>query len=195
MQAGFAFLEAGLTRMKNVGHIAAKNVLVLRDRVDRLLPRRVRDRVRRRRQRHRRRLRVRPLGRRAAVGRCGAVLMVQRHPWRGRLHVRSRLRRGVAGDRLGRDGGAHEALGVLRLRGRVHAHLLRHIALDLEPRRVAVRQGHAGLRRLHRRPLSGSARRPGGGDPARSEARQVRPGPQAERDPRSQHGVHHARAC
>ena len=29
MQAGFAFLEAGLTRMKNAGHIAAKNVLVL----------------------------------------------------------------------------------------------------------------------------------------------------------------------
>jgi ammonium transporter, Amt family len=29
MQAGFALLEAGLTRMKNVGHIAAKNVLVL----------------------------------------------------------------------------------------------------------------------------------------------------------------------
>ena len=24
MQAGFAFLEAGLTRMKNVGHIAAR---------------------------------------------------------------------------------------------------------------------------------------------------------------------------
>jgi Amt family ammonium transporter len=29
MQAGFAFLEAGLCRMKNVGHIAAKNALVL----------------------------------------------------------------------------------------------------------------------------------------------------------------------
>ncbi len=29
MQAGFAFLEAGLTRMKNVGHVAAKNVLLL----------------------------------------------------------------------------------------------------------------------------------------------------------------------
>ena len=28
MQAGFALLEAGLTRMKNVGHVAAKNVLV-----------------------------------------------------------------------------------------------------------------------------------------------------------------------
>ena len=26
MQAGFAFLEAGLTRMKNVGHIAATSV-------------------------------------------------------------------------------------------------------------------------------------------------------------------------
>ena len=32
MQAGFAFLEAGLTRMKNVGHIAAKNVARPRDR-------------------------------------------------------------------------------------------------------------------------------------------------------------------
>src|SRR5204863_4478751 len=28
MQAGFAFLEAGLTRMKNAGHIAGKNVLI-----------------------------------------------------------------------------------------------------------------------------------------------------------------------
>src|SRR6266699_1826585 len=28
MQAGFAFLEAGLTRMKNVAHIAGKNVLI-----------------------------------------------------------------------------------------------------------------------------------------------------------------------
>ena len=28
MQAGFAFLESGLTRMKNAGHIAAKNVLI-----------------------------------------------------------------------------------------------------------------------------------------------------------------------
>ena len=29
MQAGFAFLEAGLTRMKNVGHIAAKNLSLI----------------------------------------------------------------------------------------------------------------------------------------------------------------------
>ena len=46
MQAGFAFLEAGLTRMKNVGHIAAKNVLVLAIASTRLLRGRLRDRVR-----------------------------------------------------------------------------------------------------------------------------------------------------
>ena len=28
MQAGFAFLEAGLCRMKNAAHVAAKNVLI-----------------------------------------------------------------------------------------------------------------------------------------------------------------------
>ena len=33
MQAGFAFLEAGLTRMKNVGHVAAKNVLIFAHRI------------------------------------------------------------------------------------------------------------------------------------------------------------------
>ena len=49
MQAGFAFLEAGLTRMKNVGHIAGKNVLIFGDLLDRLLGGRVRDRLRRRR--------------------------------------------------------------------------------------------------------------------------------------------------
>ena len=66
MQAGFAFLEAGLTRMKNVGHIAGEERADPRDRVDRLLPRRLRARVRRRRQRPRRRLRLLPVGRRAA---------------------------------------------------------------------------------------------------------------------------------
>ena len=55
--------------MKNVGHIAAKNVLIFALALDRLLPRRVRDRLRRRRQRPRRRLRLRPVGRRAAVDR------------------------------------------------------------------------------------------------------------------------------
>ena len=49
-----------------------------RDRLDRLLLRRVRDGVRRRRQRLRRRLGLLPVGRRAAHDRRGAVLVVQR---------------------------------------------------------------------------------------------------------------------
>ena len=53
MQAGFAFLEAGLTRMKNAGHIAGKNVLIFARLLDRLLDGRVRARVRRRQRRHR----------------------------------------------------------------------------------------------------------------------------------------------
>ena len=89
-----------------------------RDRVDRLLLRRVRHRVRRRRQRPRRRLGLLPVGRRAAHDRRGAVLVVQRDPGGGGLPVRGRVRGRLAGDRLGRDGGAHAAVGVLRLRRR-----------------------------------------------------------------------------
>ena len=39
MQAGFAFLEAGLTRMKNAAHIAGKNVLIfiVEDRLEQLV--------------------------------------------------------------------------------------------------------------------------------------------------------------
>ena len=51
MQAGFAFLEAGLTRMKNAGHIAGKNVLIFARLLDRLLGGRLRDRLRRRQRR------------------------------------------------------------------------------------------------------------------------------------------------
>ena len=116
MQAGFAFLEAGLTRMKNVGHVAAKNVLIFAiasivyylvgfgiafgdggnglvggsgfvPSVDSLL----------------------------AVG-AGAVQLVRRDPRRGGLPVRGRLLRCLARDRLGRDGRADAALGLLRVR-------------------------------------------------------------------------------
>ncbi len=48
MQAGFAFLEAGLTRMKNAAHIAGKNVDHLFRLLARLLGSRVRYRLRRR---------------------------------------------------------------------------------------------------------------------------------------------------
>ena len=45
-------------------------------------------------------------------------------PGAARLHVRGRLLRRLARDRLGRDGRADEALGLLRLRRRLHADLL-----------------------------------------------------------------------
>ena len=99
----------------------------------------------------------------------------------------------LARDRLGRDGRADEALGLLRLRRRLHADLLARLALDLEPGRLAVREGDAGLRRLDRRALPGRARRARRRAAARAAHRQVRPRRQAERDPRPQHGVHDAR--
>ncbi len=193
MQAGFAFLEAGLTRMKNVGHIAAKNVLVLAiaslvyyvvgfgiafgdggnglwggsgflPSVDELL----------------------------AIG-AVSVQLVRGDPGGRGLPLRGRLLRRLARDRLGRDGGTDAAVGLLRVRRRLHADLLARLALDLEPRRLAVREGHAGLRRLDRRPLPGCARRPRRGAAARAADRQVRARREAERHPGAQHGVHHAR--
>ena len=118
MQAGFAFLEAGLTRMKNVGHIAGKNVLIFAlcsivywlvgfgiafgdgggGFVGTAASSRTVDEL--------------------IVDRQGALRLVLGDPGRGRLPVRGRLRRRLARDRLGRDGRADEALGLLRLRRR-----------------------------------------------------------------------------
>ena len=118
MQAGFAFLEAGLTRMKNVGHIAAKNVLILAiasivyycvgfglafgDGGNGIVGGSG----------------FFPTRRRAAHDRAVTVLVVQRDSGRRRLPLRGRLRGRLARDRLGRHGRAHAALGVLRLRRR-----------------------------------------------------------------------------
>ena len=103
-----------------------------RDRVDRLLPRRLRDRVRRRRQRVGRRLGVRPDRRRAPRHRSRAVLVVRGDPGRPATCSRRRSRRCRS-----RSSGARwpsaRALGVLRLRRRLHADLLRRLPLDLEP--------------------------------------------------------------
>ena len=174
MQAGFAFLEAGLTRMKNVGHIAAKNVLVLGiasivyylvgygiafgdggnglvggsgffPSVDDLL----------------------------AIG-AAPFSWFTHDPRRRRLPVPGRLRRRLARDRLGRDGRADEAVGLLRLRHRLHADLLDRLALDLASGRLAVREGHAGLRRVDRRALPGRARGARRGAAPRAAHRQVR---------------------
>ena len=159
MQAGFAFLEAGLTRMKNVGHVAAKNVLIfaLASIVYYLVGFGMAfgdggngfvggsGFV--------------PVDRRAAADREGAVLLVRGDPRRGRLPLPGRVRRRVARDRLGSDGRADEALGLLRVRNRLHADLLARLALDLVAGRLAVRARDAGLRRLDGRPLPGRARR------------------------------------
>ena len=161
MQAGFAFLEAGLTRMKNVGHIAAKNVLILAIVVDRLLPRRVRAS----------RSATAATASSAAPGSCRRSTSCSRSARRrSRGSARSPAAAGylfevvvrgrLARDRLGRDGRADAALGVLRVRRRLHADLLGRLALGLEPRRLAVLEGHAGLRRLDGRPLPGRARGP-----------------------------------
>ena len=192
MQAGFAFLEAGLTRMKNVGHIAARTCSSF-PRVDRLLPRRLRDRVRRRRQRARWRIWLCSVDRRPADGRGCAFLVVHGDSRSGRILVPGRLLRRLLGDRLGRDGGANEALGLLCLRDCLHTHLLRCLPLDLESRRLAVREGDAGLRRLDGRPLPGRSSGSRRSAPTRPADRQVRPRRQAERNSWSQRGVRNAR--
>ena len=115
MQAGFAFLEAGLTRMKNAGHIAGKNVLIFAHLLDRLLDGRLRARLRRR-QRIIGTDGLLPVGQRDDLGRAEAVRLVLGDPGRGRLPVRGRVRGRLARDRLGRDGRAGEAVGLLRLR-------------------------------------------------------------------------------
>ena len=192
MQAGFAFLEAGLTRMKNAGHIAGKNVLIFGicsivywavgfgiafgdggwfSGTRGLLPVRERDDRRR----------------------PEAVRLLHGDPRRGRLSVRGRVRGRVARDRLGRDGGAREALGLLRLRHLLHDHVLDRVALDLEPARLALRQGHAGLRRLDGRALPGRARRPRRRAHPRPAHRQVRQGRPREPDPGPQHPVRRPR--
>ena len=193
MQAGFAFLEAGLTRMKNVGHIAAKNVLILAiasivyycvgfgiafgdggnglvggsgffPTVDELLT-----------------IGEAPFSWFSAIPAAAGYLFEVAFAavslaivW-GAMAERTKL-------------WVYFAFGAV-----LHAHLLARLALDLEPRGLAVLARDAGLRRVDRRPLPGCARGPRGRDPARAAARQVRVGRQAERDPRSQHGVHDAR--
>ena len=93
-----------------------------------------------------------------------AVLVVQRDPGRGRLPVRGRVLRRLAGDRLGRDGRADEALGLLRLRRALHADLLARLALDLEPGRLAVQAAACRTSPARR---SSTTRAPSPASPAR----------------------------
>ena len=194
MQAGFAFLEAGLTRMKNAGHIAGKNVLIFGDLLARLLGGRLRARVRRRQRAHRHRT--------ASSRRSTTLTAVgqkpfdwfSRDPGRGRLPVRGRLRRRLARDRLGRDGRAREALGLLRLRRLLHAHLLDRRRTGSGARTAGCSstgmQDFAGSTVVHYQGALAGARR---GAAPRAAHRQVRHRRPREPDPGPQHPVRRAR--
>ena len=111
----------------------------LRDRLARLLRGRLRDRLRRRQLLRRHAAASSPRSTscsRSARRRSAGSPTI---PGGRRLPVRGRLRGRLARDRLGRDGRAGEALGLLRLRRLLHADLLGRLALDLEPGRLAVR--------------------------------------------------------
>ena len=164
----------------------------LRDLLARLLGGRLRPCLRRR-ERDRRHVGLLPEFRRPPGDRRGAVQLLRLDPGGRRLPLRSRLRRRLARDRLGRHGRAREALGVLRLRRRLHPHLLRRLALDLARRRLALRPRHAGLRRLDGRPLPGRARRARRRAPPRAANRQVRHRRQGEPDPGPQHALRRPR--
>ena len=173
MQAGFAFLEAGLTRMKNAAHIAGKNVLIFA--VCSLVYYAVGFGI--------------SFGDgNSFIGTSGffpssnELLAIGQAPYsfftgipgRQRLSLRGRLRGRLARDRLGRNGREGEVVGLPGLRRRLHAHLLGHLALDLAVQRLAFRQGHAGLCRLHGRALPRSTRRTRRRAPARAADREVR---------------------
>ena len=132
MQAGFAFLEAGPHTHEERRTRRREERARVRASPRRLLPRRVRARVRGRRRRLRRRIGLLPVDRRPPLGREGTLQWFSQIPAPPATCSRSCSRR-LAGDRLGGHGGAHEALGVLRLRRRLHDHLLDRLALDLEP--------------------------------------------------------------
>ena len=193
MQAGFAFLEAGLTRMKNAGHIAAKNVLVLG--IASLVYYVVGFGI------------AFGDGGNGFVGGSGfapsseELLAIGAEPfsWFSSIPAGAAYFFQVvfAAVSLAIVWGAmaertklwvYFAFGVVfTLVYSVVSHWIWH------PGRLALRDGDAGLRRLDGRPLPGSARRAGRCASARPADREVRLGRQAERHPGPQHGFRHAR--
>ena len=174
MQAGFAFLEAGLTRMKNVGHIAAKNVLIfaLCSIVYYLVG----------------------FGIAFGDGGNGLVGGSGFFP-----NVEDLMSIGAApfswfSEIPGAAGYMFEVVfagvslaivwGAMAERTKLYVYivfgvlftldLLGRLALDLVAGRLALLEGHAGLRRVDRRALPGRARRACRGAAARAAHRQVR---------------------
>ena len=192
MQAGFAFLEAGLTRMKNAGHIAGKNVLIFG--VCSIV------------------YFIVGFGfafgdGNGFIGTSGffpsvnELISVGQKPfdWFSEIPGAAGYLFEVvfAGVSLAIVWGAmaeRAKLYVYFVFGDLlHDHLLDHVPLDLEPARLAVRQGHAGLRRLDRRALPGRSRGPRRRAAARAAHRQVRDRRPREPDSRAQHPVRGAR--
>ena len=180
MQAGFAFLEAGLTRMKNAAHIAGKNVLIFGvcsivywavgfglafgsgngvigtsgffPSADELL----------------------------SIGAAPFAFFTTIPASAGYLFEVVFAGVSLA---MGRDGRAGEAVGLRRVRRLLHDAVLGRLALDLAFRRLALLARHAGLRGLYRRALSGRPGRAGRCVAARPPDRQVRPRRSREPDP------------
>ena len=115
-------------------------------------------------------------------------------PGRRRLPVRGRLRRRLAGDRLGRDGRAREALGLLRLRRRLHASSTRSSRTGSGSPAAGCSalgmQDFAGSTVVH---YQGALAALAGRAAARPADRQVRPRRAGEPDPGPQHAVRRPR--
>ena len=193
MQAGFAFLEAGLTRMKNVGHIAAKNVLIfaLASIVYYLVGFGI----------------AFGDGGNGLVGGSGfapdyeQLLTIGAAPfsWFGEIPAAA----GYLFEVVFCGVSLAIVWGAMAERTKLYVYLVFGVAFtlvyslvshwDLEPGWLALLARHAGLRRVDRCPLPGRPRRPRRCSAPRAADRKVRGGRQAERDSRPQHGVHDAR--
>ena len=166
----------------------------LRDRVDRLLLRRLRDRVRRRRQR------VRGAAR-ASLPSIDELLAVGAAPfsWFTAIPGAAGYLFEVVfcGVSLAIVWGAmaeRTKLWVYFAFGAIFTLIYSLVSHWIwSPDGWLFAQGHAGLRRLDGRALPGRARRSRRCAAARAAHRQDRQGRQVERDPRAQHGVHDAR--
>ena len=193
MQAGFAFLEAGLTRMKNAGHIAGKNVLIfgLCSVVYWMVGFGIAFGDGGWFSRHAR-ASSRPSNAMISVGQKPFDFFTEIPGAAGYLFEVV-----FAGVSLAIVWGAmaeRAKLWVYFVFGDlVHDHVLDRLALDLEPARLALQARHAGLRRLDRRALPGRARRSRRCVDPRSAHRQVRQGRPREPDTRAQHPVRRPR--
>ena len=160
MQAGFAFLEAGLTRMKNAGHIAGKNVLIFASARSSTTSSASASRSATANGVHRR-LRL------LAVGRTSSISVGQTpFDWFSEIPGAAGYLFEVvfAGVSLAIVWGAmaeRAKLYVYFVFGDLlHADLLDHVSHWIwSPHGWLFAQGHAGLRRLDRRALPGRARR------------------------------------